>query len=192
MSQSPAVIKNVRIAAVVGAALCIAATVTHLYLGTAAEYATGALAGLDHLFDLVAAATLSFVILSIGHSLTKRFSLQFVNSAEQLAFSFFLGTGVIGLLVLFLGLLGLLRSWPILALLLLALALTARDLPQLWQSMIRATQTAFQAKLVTVAFVGLFLLLVLRTLTPPHVADELIYHLPCHINLFRRSRLSVL
>jgi len=184
MSQSPAVTKTVRlfntarVAGVVGAALCIAATLTHVYLGAAAEYATGALAVLDHLFDLVAAVTLSFVLLSAGHSLTKRFSLQFVNSAERLAFSFFLGTGVVGLLVLFLGLLGLLRSWAILALLVVALALTARDVPQLWQSIVRAVQTAFEAKLVTVAFVGLFLLLVLRTLTPPHVADELIYHLP--------------
>ena len=184
MSQSPAVTKTVRlfntarVAAVAGAALCIAATLTHVYLGAAAEYATGALAVLDHLFDLVAAITLSFVLLSAGHSLTKRFSLQFVNSAEQLAFSFFLGTGVIGLLVLLLGLLGLLRGWAMLALLLVTLALTARDVPQLWQSLIRATQTAFAAKLVTGAFIGLFVLLVLRALTPPHVADELIYHLP--------------
>jgi 4-amino-4-deoxy-L-arabinose transferase-like glycosyltransferase len=173
MSQTPA-----RVAAVLGVALCIAATLTHIYLGAAAEYATGALAILDHLFDLVAAVVISFVLLSAGNSLTKRFSLQFVNSAEHLAFSFFLGTGVVGLLVLLMGLLGLLRSWPILALLLLALAFTARDLPELWQSLIRATQTAFQAKLVTGVFIGLLVLLVLRTLTPPHIADELIYHLP--------------
>ena len=178
MSQSPAVTKTAIVVAVVVVALCIAATLTHIYLGAAAEHATGALAILDHVFDLVAAVALSFVLLSAGHSLTKRFSLQFVNSAEQLAFSFFLGTGVVGLLVLFMGLLGLLRSWPILVLLLLALALTARDLPQLWQCIVRATQTAFQAKLVTGVFIGLVVLLVLRTLTPPHVADELIYHLP--------------
>src|SRR5678816_4018368 len=138
MSQSPAVTKTVRlfntarVAVVVGAALCIAATLTHVYLGAAREYATGAPAVLDHVFDLVAGGALSFVLLSVGHSLTKRFSLQFVNSAEQLAFSFFLGTGVVGLLVLLMGLLGLLRSWAILALLLVVLASTARDLSQLW------------------------------------------------------------
>jgi len=156
----------------------VTATLIYIYLGAASEHATGGLAILDHLFDLVVAVTLSFVILSVGHSLTKRFSLQFINSAEHLAFSFFLGTGVVGLLVLFMGLLGLLRSWPILILLLLALALTMRDLPQLWQSVIRATQTAFEAKVVTGVFIGLFVLMVLRTLTPPHAADELIYHLP--------------
>src|SRR6185295_19057807 len=115
------------IAAVVGAAVSIAATLTHVYLGAAADDATGALVVLDHLFDLVAAVAVSFVLLSVGHSLTKRLSLQFLNSAEQLAFSFFLGTGVVGLLVLFMGLLGLLRGWPMLALLLVALLLTARD-----------------------------------------------------------------
>ena len=188
MSQSPAVTKTAIVAAFVGAALCIAATLTHISLGAAAEDATGALAILDHLFDLVAAVALSFVLLSVGHGLTKRFSLQFVNSAEQLAFSFFLGTGVIGLLVLLMGLLGLLRGWAILALLLVALLLTARDLPQLWQSLTRATQTAFAAKLVTCVFTGLFAFLVLRTLAPPMVADELIYHLPVPLQFVQAGR----
>jgi len=160
---------------------------THIYLAAAAD-ATGALAILDHLFDLVAALTLSFVLLSAGHSLTRRISLQFVNSAEHLAFSFFLGTGVVGLLVLLMGLLGLLRGWAMLALLFVTLALTARDLPQLWQSLVRATQTALEAKLVTGIFTGLFVLLVLRTLTPPHVADELIYHLPVPLQFVQAGR----
>lgn len=142
------------------------------------EYATGALAVLDHLFDLVVAVTISFVILTIGYSLTKKLSLQFVNSAEQLAFSFFLGTGVVGLLVLFVGLIGLLRGWVMLALLVLALALTTRDLPRLWQSLIRALRTAVEAKLVTGVFIAFVAFVMLRALTPPHVADELIYHLP--------------
>src|SRR5919205_490587 len=188
MAQSPAVIKTARVAAVVGAALCIAATLAHVYLGAAAEYATGALAILDHVFDLVAAVAVSFVLLSVGHSLTKRFSLQFVNSAEHLAFSFFLGTGVVGLLVLFLGLLGLLRGWAILALLLLALALTARDLSQLSQNLLRAAQTAFEAKLVAGVFIVFVALLVLRTLAPPHVADELIYHLPVPLQFVQAGR----
>jgi hypothetical protein len=188
MSQSQAVTKTARVAAVLGAALCIAATVTHLYLGAAAENATGALAVLDHLFDLVAAVALSFVLLSVGNSLTKRLSLQFANSAEQLAFSFFLGTGVIGLLVLFLGLFGLLRGWAILALLLVALILTARDLPHLWQILTRATQTAFEAKLATGVFIVFVALLVLRTLAPPYVADELIYHLPVPLQFVQAGR----
>jgi 4-amino-4-deoxy-L-arabinose transferase-like glycosyltransferase len=187
MSQFQAVTKTARVAAVLLAALCIAATLTHIYLGAAAENTTGALAVLDHVFDLVAAVTLSFVLLSVGHSVTKRFSLQFVNSAEHLAFSFFLGTGVIGLLVLLLGLLGLLRGWAILALLLLALILTARDLP-LRERLVRAGKTAFEAKLVTGVFTGLVVLLVLRALTPPYVADELIYHLPVPLQFVQAGR----
>ena len=194
MSQSPAVSKTVglfnraRVAAVLGATLCIAATLTHIYLGAAAEYTAGSLAILDHLFDLVAAVTVSFVILSVGYSLTKRTSLLFVNSAEHLTFSFFLGTGVVGLLILFIGLLGLLRGWAMLAVLLLALLLTARDLPQLWQSLIRATQTAFDAKVATGVFIAFFAFIVLRTLTPPHVADELIYHLPVPLQFVQAGR----
>ncbi len=163
------------------AALCIAATVAHIYLGAAAEYARGPLAILDHVFDLVAAVAVSFVLLSVGHSLTKRLSLQFVNSSEKLAFSFFLGTGVVGLLILFTGLMGLLRGWAMLSLLLLALGLTARDIPQLWQSLIRATQTAFanrEGRIVSILFIGFIAFVILRTLAPPHIADELIYHLP--------------
>ena len=162
-------------------------TLTHIYLAASAD-ATGALAILDHLFDLVAAVAVSFVLLSAGYSLTRRISLQFVNSAERLAFSFFLGTGVVGLLVLLMGLLGLLRGWAILALLLATLALTARDLRQLWQSFVRATQTAFEKKLVSGVFIGFFVLLVLRTLTPPHVADELIYHLPVPLQFVQAGR----
>ena len=197
MSQSSAVTKTVGLfstsmVAVVSAALCIAATITHIYLGAAAEYATGPLAILDHLFDLVAAVAVSFVILSVGHSLTKRTSLQFVNSAEQLTFSFFLGTGVIGLLVLFMGLMGLLSGWPMLALLLLAIMLTKRDIPQVWQRLVRATQTAFsqETKIVSLLFVGFIGFIILRTLAPPHVADELIYHLPVPRQFVQEGRIS--
>ena len=174
------------------AAFCVAATVAHIYLGAAAEYARGPLAILDHVFDLVAAVSISFVLLSVGHSLTKRLSLQFVNSSEKLAFSFFLGTGVVGLLILFTGLMGLLRGWAVLSLLLLALALTARDIPQLWQSLIRASHTAFanrEARIVSILFIGFIAFVILRTLAPPHIADELIYHLPVPRQFVQEGRI---
>jgi len=187
MFQPPALTRSIgfsrisKAAALVSTVLCIAAAVTHFYLGAVAEYATGPLAILDHLFDLVAAITVSFVILSVGHSITKRSSLRFVNTAEQLTFSFFLGTGAVGLLVLLMGLMGLLRPWAMLALLLLAIALTARDLPQVWQSVTRATRTAFatrEARNVSILFIGFIIFVMVRALAPPHVPDELIYHLP--------------
>lgn len=197
MSQSPAVTKTVRLFSIskavasAVAALCIAATVTHFYLGAAAENATGLLAVLDHLFDLVAAVTVSLVILSVGHTLTKRLSLRFINSPEQLAFSFLFGTGVVGLFILFLGLMGLLRGWVMLALLLLAVAFTARDILQLWQSLNRATQTAFATRpLASSLFVILIAFVMLRTLVPPHIADELIYHLPVPLQFVQEGRVG--
>ena len=198
MSQSQAVTKTIRLfsvskaAAIAGAALCIAATLTHFRLGAAAEYATGPLAVLDHIFDLVTAGTVSFVVLSVGHSLTKRTSFQFINSAEQVAFSFFLGTGVVGLSIFFLGLMGMMRGWLMLTLLLFALAFTARDIPRLLQSLSRATRTAFvtrQARIASILFLGLIAFFALRTLAPPHVADELIYHLPVPRQFVQEGRI---
>jgi len=198
MSQSPAVTKTVRLfntarlAAVLGAALWIASTLTHFYLGAAVEDATGPLAVLDHLFDLVAAVTVSSILLSAGHSLTNRIRLRFINSAERLAFCLFLGTGVVGLLILFLGLIGLLRGWVMLGLLLFAVALTARDIPQLRQILRSATQTALATRgprLVSFLFVSFIAFLALRTLTPPHVADELIYHLPVPLQFVQQGRI---
>src|SRR5678815_4671976 len=92
-------------------ALCLAATAVHIYLNTSADNATGPLSILNHLYDLVVALLISFVILCVGHTLAKRFKLHFATQAENLAFSFFLGTGVVALVVLFMGLLGLLRGW---------------------------------------------------------------------------------
>ena len=198
MSQSPVVNKTIRFfntsKAAVGIAttLCIAATATHIYLGAAAESATGLLAILDHVFDLVAAAAVSFVILSAGYSLTKRFSLQFVNSAEHLAFSFFFGTGVIGLLVLLIGLLGLLRGWAMLAVLVTTVVLTRQEIPLVWQSLIRASRTAFatrESTIVSILFTAFVVFVMLRTLTPPHIADELIYHLPVPRQFVQEGRI---
>ena len=189
MYQSPAISntnarfsKNFRRALVLlAAALCIAATVAHFFLKASAENATGSLAILDHVFDLVVALLISFVILCVGHTLVKRFEPQFTTQSEHLAFSFFLGTGAVALLVLLIGLLGLLRSWTMIGLLILCLALSVRDVPELFQRLKQAFRTVFatsQSRIVSWTFIGLMALFVLRALTPPHTADELIYHLP--------------
>ncbi|HEY0761031.1 MAG TPA: hypothetical protein VGD61_01535 [Pyrinomonadaceae bacterium] len=163
------------------AAVCIAATAAHFYLKSSADNATGPLSVLNHFFDLVVALFVSFVILCVGHTLVKRFKLQFTTQAESLSFSFFLGTGVVALLVLFIGLVGLLRGWTIIGLLVLCLTLTVRDLPELFQRVKQSSRTAFatsQSRIISSVFFGLMALLILRALTPPHTADELIYHLP--------------
>ena len=162
-------------------ALCLAATAAHIYLNTSADNATGPLSVLNHFYDLVVALLISFVILCLGHTLAKRFKLQFATQAENLTFSFFLGTGVVALVVLFIGLLGLLRGWAMIGLLILCLALSARDVPELIQNLKQAFRTAFatsQSRIVSYVFIAFIALLILRALTPPHTADELIYHLP--------------
>jgi len=189
MYQSPAITSTNarfsksfwRVLVLLTAAACIAATAAHFYLKGSADDATGPLAVLNHLFDLVVALFVSFVILCVGHTLVKRFKLQFTTQAESLSFSFFLGTGVVALLVLFIGLVGLLRGWTMIGLLVSCLTLTARDLPELFQRVKQSFRTAFatsQSRIISSVFFGLMAFLVLRALTPPHTADELIYHLP--------------
>ena len=189
MYQSPAITSTNarfskgfwRVLVLLTAAVFIAATAAHFYLKGSADDATGPLAVLNHLFDLVVALFVSFVILCVGHTLVKRFKLQFTTQAESLSFSFFLGTGVVALLVLFIGLVGLLRGWTMIGLLVSCLTLTARDLPELFQRVKQSFRTAFatsQSRIISSVFFGLMAFLVLRALTPPHTADELIYHLP--------------
>ena len=170
-----------RVFILLGLALTLAATAAHFHLQASVSQATGSLAVLDHLYDLVVAVLISFVVLCVGYALSKRFALQFTTQAEILAFSFFLGTGVVALLVLFLGLLGLLRGWAMIGLLIACAALSVRDIPELFQRVKQAFRTSFATSQSTIGasvFIAFIFFILLRTLTPPHTADELIYHLP--------------
>jgi Dolichyl-phosphate-mannose-protein mannosyltransferase len=200
MPQTPAVTKNiggfnsaaVRVAFGLGVALCLAATAAHLYLKTSADYATGALTVLDRVYDLIVALSIALVALLVGYSLSKRFVIKFRGSAEKFAFSFLLGTGVVALLVLFFGLLGLLRAWAMTSLLVVLVATTARGLPELYKSLTQAIRTAFAGREATIAstlFIAFIAFVMLRTLTPPHVADELIYHLPVPSQFVQEGRI---
>jgi 4-amino-4-deoxy-L-arabinose transferase-like glycosyltransferase len=157
------------------------------------ELYVGPLAFLDHTFDVTLALGLSVVFLCIGHALGRRFSLNFANTAEHISFSVFLGTGVVGLSVLCLGLLGLLRPWPITTVLAVYIAVTARDLPDLYRVVIggiRAATLTREARVVASLFLCLFVILVLRTATPPTDGDELIYHLPVVKYFVQQGRVS--
>jgi hypothetical protein len=108
------------------------------------------------------------------------FRLNFANTAEHISFSLFLGTGTVGLSVLCLGLLGLLRPWPIATVLALYVAVTAGGLPELYRIIkggIRAATLTPETKVLTLLFLCFDALLIVRTATPPHTIDELIYHL---------------
>src|SRR5215217_716810 len=95
------------------ALLTSAAIVAHVYLGTDADRATGLLALLDHIFDLVVALGLLTITLCVGNSLGHKLKVRFSGVAEEISFSIFLGTGVVGLLILLLGLLTMLRPLPV-------------------------------------------------------------------------------
>ena len=166
---------------VLGASVCFTAIAAHRYLKAASDDLTGPLALLDHAFDFWVALGISALLLSVGYTIGKRFSLEYQNPAEEISFSLFLGTGIVGLSVLFLGLCGLLKPWPVIGLLGAYLVLSTRDVPELYRTLTRGIRGALATResiILTCLFLSLLALLVLRTATPPRIADELIYHLP--------------
>jgi hypothetical protein len=139
------------------------------------------LALLDHIFDVILALGLSIVVLSVGHAAGKRFRLNFASTVEDISFSIFLGTGVVGLSVLCLGLVGLLRPWPVAVLVILTIGLTRSHWPELYRTIKAGASRAAltrERQVVSVLFLCLIALFVLRALTPPSNGDELTYHLP--------------
>src|SRR5215208_1893150 len=94
----------------------------------------GPIAVLDHIFDLAFALGLTIITLVLGGALSKRLRLTFANTAEGLSFSLFLGTGLLGLVVLFLGLLGLLHIWIIAALSIICAVFGKRILTEFFEA----------------------------------------------------------
>jgi hypothetical protein len=88
---------------------------------------TGPVALFDHVFDVALALGLSILSIMVGYSIFTWAKLQFAGSTEALTFSFFAGTGVLGLSVLGLGLVGLLRPLPVLAVISIWILLTVRQ-----------------------------------------------------------------
>ena len=106
-------------------------TITHLQLGERASNVTGALAILDHIFDFTLALGLSILALGVGAALCKQLKVEFTGTAEALSFSMFVGTGVVGLGVLFLGLLNLLYIWAVGPVIILTVLLCRKSLRQI-------------------------------------------------------------
>ena len=174
------------------AGLLFAGIYAHLWINGSDEY-RGLLASLDHVFDISLALGLSVILLSVGHALGRLFGLKFANTAEHLSFSFFLGTGTVGLSVLGLGLMGLLRPWPVAALIALYVVLTAGGMPELYRIIkggFRAATLSTETRIVTSLFLCFLAILFFRAATPPHVPDELIYHLPVTEHFVQQGRIS--
>jgi len=141
----------------------------------------GVLAALDHVFDLALATGITLLLTALGSAVARLFNLDWSNLAETISISLFIGTGVFGLAVLGLGLLGLLTPVPVLIITFLTLAVSHREIGKLYHLIREALTTTLsttEGKILFGLLLGFTILLLLRTATPPHVFDEAIYHLP--------------
>jgi len=160
--------------------LVIAALLAHMRIASAGPDFRGRLAILDRVFDVLLALLTSGFAFCVGRSLCRKLLLSFVGPAEELAFSIMLGTGVIGLTVLGLGLASLLSPIPVLVMLAIYLALGRKEVTSLFNnidSSLRYVRSSRARILAALLFVLLVALMGIRTLSPPHCYDEAIYHL---------------
>lgn len=168
---------NLLVVLVVGIGL--AAIIAHVF-GSHKE-ATGAVAILDHVFDIALALTLVTAAAATGHAICNRLHLRFSTPVEEVAFSLFVGTGVVGLLVLFFGLAGWLRPMPILVLLVVSVVASRRSWTRLYELITQGVQNLThhrEAAIPALIFLALVIFLTLRAAVPFTSADEVIYHLP--------------
>ncbi len=172
--------------AVIAAGL-LAVVYAHLHIAGSDTYA-GLLAPVDRLFDLALAIAISFMLAALGLAVSRLLNLSWANAAETISISLFLGTGVFGLAVLGLGLLGLLRPIPVLILCALSIIVSRAEVRRLID-LIRSGVTTPEDKLPAIVFLCLVALLLIRAATPPHNFDEAIYHLPVTRELVEQGRI---
>src|SRR5688572_14354414 len=90
---------------IICSSLCLSGIVAHICIGERDDV-TGFPALLNNTFPITLALVLAVVLSCVGHAVTRLFRIKFSNGAEEIAFSLFLGTGVVGLSLLGLGLFG--------------------------------------------------------------------------------------
>ncbi len=157
-----------------------ASVYAHRAMAAVGDDYTGALALFDRLFDIFLASGLISLAFCCGRKTLRAASVTFAGNAEEVAFSVFLGTGLVALAILGFGLAGLLTPLPIAALLVVFLMLSYREIGRGLQLIREASRFMLTTKsrlLVALLFGILFGILLLRTLTPPHAFDDAIYHL---------------
>lgn len=173
----------------VGTILLFSAMLAHLGLGN--SDATGFLAVLDHFFDVVLSLGLSLTLICVGRYVCERLRVKFANVPEEIGVSLFLGTGVVGIAVLLLGLVGWLRPLPISLFIVISIVVTRRSWWRLYTviSEVRRLKHNREAAVCTAIYLCLIALFVLRAATPPTAADELIYHLPVPVAFVEQGRI---
>ena len=141
----------------------------------------GILAPFNRLFDLGLTIVICFTLMALGLTISRRLKIAWSNTAETLSISLFIGTGVCGLALLVLGLLGGLTFTNALLIYTVSIFLSWGEFRHIFDSIGRAFRAVLsgpEGKLLTVSFLCLMALLLIRTATPPHNFDEAIYHLP--------------
>src|ERR1044072_5318627 len=179
-TQSAAALSKGFLCAVLLSLGVLAVVYAHLHIAGSDTY-VGLLAPLDRVFDLTLAVAISFMLASLGMVVARLLNLSWSNTAETLSISLFLGTGVFGLAVLGLGLLGLLKPIPILILCAVSILISRAEMRRLIDLLRRAGTTFIgdpEVKFSNVLFMCVVALMLIRAATPPHVYDEAIYHLP--------------
>ncbi len=174
------------------AVVCGAALYAHIQIMQAGNDYKGALAPFDRIFDLVLATFLASLAFCMGRAISRKLSLIFANIAEEISVSIMLGMGTIALGVLGMGLVGLLRPMPMLALLGLIIALCYHEVGTLVavaKQGVRSTTATRERRLITLLFAALATLLIFRAMMPPHLGDEVIYHLAVPKRFVERGRI---
>jgi hypothetical protein len=143
------------------------------------DYKGGLLLG-DRIFDLCLALGLTGIAFCVGRRTARLLSLSSANVAEELSFSIMIGVGICGLVTLGLGLSGFLAPIPVVLSFGLLMILSWREVATLYrvlkEGIVKATSTRL-GLVLTIVFCALAVILVLRSMTPPHTPDESIYHL---------------
>jgi 4-amino-4-deoxy-L-arabinose transferase-like glycosyltransferase len=166
--------------AITVALLSAAGIYGHVRLSLDPTHTTGMPLVLDHLYNLIIAGTILAIMFAIGNRVLDLFAFSWSSSAEELVFSTSVGAGILGLLIMGAGLAGLLYPYVVGAFFLAALVFCGARLRRL-EELARTLASRDYTRPAEIAYIlafGLVLLVLLvRTLTPPHSYDEAIYHL---------------
>lgn len=171
--------------------LVAAAVYSHLSIASNLTDYTGLLAPLDRLFDFLLVALVGAISFCTGRAISRLIGVDYSNLAEEASFCIGIGTGVIGLAVLGLGLIGLLSLAPVAVVLILLIAwsrMEFRTMINLVRRVWQKTKGDKQAQIIAGLFLLLGVLLAIRTATPPHAVDESIYHLAAPKSFIEQGR----
>lgn len=155
--------------------------VTHLYLSSLSWQSTSPLFVLDRLFDLFLVGGVVLASLGIGTLILTQLGWSFESALAKFVFAFGIGSGLLSILLLLLGLAQLFYAPVVLVLLIAGVGFTQsqwrnaiRELHEIWRD---HTPFSRLEKTLVVMLLLLIIPTLLAALTPPVDNDALSYHL---------------